>query len=1067
MRPDRVDIIRFATIVLAYFISGYIGLQFPYYGSNVTLIWAPSGIALATLVAWGWRYWPAVLIAALLVNLTTSAPVYTAALIACGNTLAAVLPVILFRRFLGSHDRISFRGIIGMIGFGVVLNPLISSLLGTLVLCLTVIGDFSNYREIWQGWWLGDLVGVTIIGSVVLRLLSHDYHSRDRAFYIELACAGTAAVIASSVVHLIPTISHPEYMFLFVSLPFALWGAIRFGLFGTTIINALISFDLVVFAASGHSAFVNTDLSTALTNMYGYLVAVTLSTLVLAAGMENIAHVNRNTADGRITSEIHRLRTNLAIVVGATGFLLSIAAAGYTYLQIDAARKNQTELFRRAFEASLREELGRATDSLVAVRTLFDVDTSVSHDTFDAMIGPWVKRRPGVAALEWAPRISQKHRQLIEESAIQRGVEDFLISHFVDGKKIVAPIKDAYYPIFYIFPRSGNERAVGFDLSSEPTRRAALEKAQISGEITLTPPLKLVQSGVTNVHALAFLSVPDRRNPDGPPLGFAAGILRLTHMIRRAEQIARLPSDFEIILADLKAEDGLQLIYSNRSASVAMDQIRKQTAIDFNPHVSDFSFGDRDWTIILHNDAGEYGGIFYWQPWAIFIFGATISILLVIYLRSLTRTERRIVDLVYQRTQELDNARRDAEVSMNKALQADRAKSEFIAHMSHEFRSPMTSILGYAQLARDAIDNLEPSETIRGYLVTINSAGQHVLSLIGDVLDLSKIEAGKLVLENTPTDIHGICEEVVSMMMVPARNQNNRIHLQIPTDMPRWVMGDPVRIKQVLTNLVSNAIKFTKFGNIHVVVTSRGITDEHLSFRIEVRDEGIGIPPDKVQSLFEAFTQVDTSTTRRFGGTGLGLAICQKMILAMGGSIDAESTEGEGSVFWFDLNLPLATPTRSNLPDVEDSGSDTPASQGVIGRNLLLVEDIEINRILAQKLLEQQGHIITTASDGQEAIDILTQQDFDAILMDVHMPVMDGIEATRQIREFEDAVKATIPVLALTADTSSDNLTAFREAGMDAHCTKPLDIKAINREIKRLEYRMLAERKEQLTNTRD
>ncbi len=132
-----------------------------------------------------------------------------------------------------------------------------------------------------------------------------------------------------------------------------------------------------------------------------------------------------------------------------------------------------------------------------------------------------------------------------------------------------------------------------------------------------------------------------------------------------------------------------------------------------------------------------------------------------------------------------------------------------------------------------------------------------------------------------------------------------------------------------------------------------------------------------------------------------------------------------------------------------------------------MVEDIEINRILAQKLLEQQGHIITTASDGQEAIDILTQQDFDAILMDVHMPVMDGIEATRQIREFEDAVKATIPVLALTADTSSDNLTAFREAGMDAHCTKPLDIKAINREIKRLEYRMLAERKEQLTNTRD
>ncbi|WP_258548453.1 ATP-binding protein [Thalassospira xiamenensis] len=1070
MRLAPVHIIRFVAIALTYFVFGYAGLQFPFYGSSVTLIWAPSGIALGSLIAWGWRYFPAVFAGALLVNLTTAAPVETAILIAIGNTLAATLSAILIARISGRSPLLTARGIFSLIMIGGLGGPALAALCGTTSLSLTAIGNFDQFATIWRGWWLGDLVGVMVIGPLVLRLIHQKWRSHGFAYYGELAFVCVATTIVSSVVQTTPLIAKPEYLFIFVSLPFVLWGAVRFGLLGAALVNAFIVVDIVVFAALGESTFIHTsNMNIGLENLYSYVIAVSVGTLLLGAGIEKINVITMRTRDGRISSDIHRLRRNLALIVGLTGFSISGLAAWYTFGQIDHAVDVQTEQYRRAFEASLREELGRATDSLIAVRTLFDVHGDVSFHTFNAMIGPWVERRPGVAALEWVPYIERRARGLIEENASLRGVENFEIRNLIDGDMRRSPERDEYFPVFYVFPQSGNENVVGFDLASDEIRNQALQTAIRTGNITLTEPIRMRQSATAEITALAFLNVPNRRNPGNAPLGLAVGVLRLTNMITRAARIARLPSDFEIHLADMDAPEGHQLIYSNRRPEYAITHIVKEITSGYNPKVSTFTFGFRDWTIVLHGPEARLNGLLYWQPWAIFVFGATISILLMVYLRSLTRTEKRIVDLVYQRTSELDNARQEAENAMNQAQQADRAKSEFIAHMSHEFRSPMTSILGYAQLARDAIDKNEPSETIRSYLSTINGAGRHVLSLIGDVLDLSKIEAGKLVLEEVPTDIHAICEEVVSMMMVPARNQDNRLHLDIPADMPRWVIGDPVRIKQVLTNLVSNAIKFTRSGTIHVVVTRQETTNGRMAFRISVRDEGIGIPVDKVRSIFEAFTQVDTSTTRRFGGTGLGLAICQKMILAMGGTIDVESIEGKGSTFWFDLDLPLTdAPKRgSEAEDDRQLGLADPDKPRVMGRKLLLVEDIQINRILAQKLLEQQGHEIVTAANGQEALDQLLEHDFDAVLMDVHMPVMDGIEATRQIREFTDPIKATIPVLALTADTSSDNLAEFRAAGMDAHCTKPLDIKAINHELSRLDYRMLTERKQQLTGTGD
>ena len=684
---------------------------------------------------------------------------------------------------------------------------------------------------------------------------------------------------------------------------------------------------------------------------------------------------------------------------------------------------------------------------------------------------PWLPhgstRRPGVAALEWAPYVERRARALVEETAELRGVENFRIREVVDGVSRVSAERNSYFPVLYVFPRSGNEQRVGFDLASEPARKHALEVALKTGNVTLTQPLASKQTKGSLVSSIAFLAVKNRRDPDGPPLGIAAGVLQITDMIARAARVARIPVDYGLYLADAKIEgkDGL-LFHNSHDAQHVVEEINEELAIPFSPNVSTFTFGYRDWNVVLHRHQGGFNSLMYWQPWAIFVFGSMITILLLIYLRSLNRTEKHIVDLVATRTRELEDARAAAENAMNQAQQADRAKSEFIAHMSHEFRSPMTSILGYTQLASDSLDHSLPTETMRSYLSTIRGAGRHVLSLIGDILDISKIEAGKLLLEEAPLNLHQLCEEVVSMMLVPARARENTLELKIEPDLPRYVMGDPVRLKQVLTNLVSNAIKFTKYGNIQLVAEPIEITDDMVSFRISVRDEGIGIPGNKLDSIFEAFTQADTTTTRRYGGTGLGLTICQRMVQAMGGKIEVESREGSGSLFWFDLTLPRSSEAAlkehdRQPPPPEQTSTETAETSGPGSWNLLLVEDIEINRILAQKLLEQQGHIITTAADGQIALDILANTDFDAVLMDLHMPVLDGIEATRQIRRFEDPVKATIPVLALTADISNDNLESFHETGFDAYCTKPLDIEMINTELARLAPRKLSARQQQ------
>lgn len=366
------------------------------------------------------------------------------------------------------------------------------------------------------------------------------------------------------------------------------------------------------------------------------------------------------------------------------------------------------------------------------------------------------------------------------------------------------------------------------------------------------------------------------------------------------------------------------------------------------------------------------------------------------------------------------------EESAEAARTASKMKTAFLANMSHEIRTPLGAILGFTELLRNKD---VPDEERTQYLETIARNGQMLTKIIDDILDLSKVEAGKLQVEEIEFSLPDLAKEVVSLLEDRAKLKGISIRLDVASTLPERINSDPVRLRQILINIVGNAIKFTTTGGIEISINGAASAGR-IAFEISVADTGIGLSAEQSKNLFQPFTQADSSTTRKFGGTGLGLVLSRRLARALGGDITVKPNSPRGSIFMISFNASADTQRMTPKP------STAPKTQGPLaGLKILAVDDSPDNRMLIEAVLKRTGAAITTAESARMAIELVREENFDAILMDIQMPGMDGYEATKQLRQSG----YLRPIIALTAHAMAEERARSRAAGCDAHLTKPLD----------------------------
>jgi signal transduction histidine kinase/DNA-binding response OmpR family regulator len=415
-------------------------------------------------------------------------------------------------------------------------------------------------------------------------------------------------------------------------------------------------------------------------------------------------------------------------------------------------------------------------------------------------------------------------------------------------------------------------------------------------------------------------------------------------------------------------------------------------------------------------------------------------------LHQIERANAELEEKVRLRTLSLEKLNQELEVERQKAEAANQAKSEFVANISHELRTPMNGILGMAEL----ILNTPLNEKQQQQLQIIYESGKNLLHIINELLDLNKLEAGKMEIEIRSFELMQTVEEVISLLRFRAQEKGLILEIQADKDIPRQIMGDHNRLRQILINLVGNAIKFTHKGSVTVQIKLEQLVDNKAKLRLAVIDTGIGIPADEVANLFGKFHQVDSSISRRYGGTGLGLFISRQLVELMGGKIGVESQVGQGCNFWFTLTLPIVemAPSDGEQREAYPSVPPTPSLLPIVGTQfpntvILLVEDDKINQVVAKMTLEELGCQVEIAQDGQQALQMTASKHYDVVLMDLHMPVMDGYTATQHIRQREQSTFGHQLIIAMTADNIRADANKCSQIGLDDALMKPVSKSAL------------------------
>jgi signal transduction histidine kinase/DNA-binding response OmpR family regulator len=868
-------------------------------------------------------------------------------------------------------------------------------------------------------------------------------------------------------------------------------------------------------------------------------------------------------APNTIPGKLRRPRYFAAVITAVVGTLASIGA--FFAIADSEARLAQLDFIKLAEsrQQTLNADLASAEHLLYTLRAFSDsVDRPITNAEFQEFATSLRLRLTGLRNTGWAPLVTRAERAEFERQARDSGLADYQITEKdVGGNRVPAGDRATYVPILFADPAEVSRQVAGFDLASESVRNSAISHATALRGPAATPPITLI-TGDARDGFMAFIPVYGKSRPgsDAAPAvrGYMLGVFATGAMIESIMAARAQRADLDVYFFDPAKPVGNRFIYWHSALTRSKPAaVPDEASLRAGPHwESTLTIADQRWGAIFA-PATPPDGTGSWQAVVALATGLTITSMIVAYL---------LVSL--RRTRDLENLTASLHQTTKAANAANQAKSAFLANMSHEIRTPMNGIIGM----NDVLLHAGLTEEQRGCAVAVRDSAEALLALINDILDISKLEAEKVELELIDFDLVDTVEAAVGLFGPKAREKGIELAFFIEPAARAGFRGDPTRLRQVLLNLVSNALKFTDRGGISVEVAARPATDGQATrIRFDVTDTGIGMTEQTRARLFAKFTQADSSFTRRFGGTGLGLAISKQLVELMGGTIGAEAAVGGGSRFWFEVPLgPATSPTvaRRALPEklkglrallVDEVATDSrvlarqlgafgmettavtngpqaiaelerawqgarpydlvlidtliaglpadslvreiratptlaetrvvivsstvgagPAGEMVQGVDatlakpvreqplldtfarlfgfaapaappatwpsapttaaplrILVAEDNKINQQLMTLLLRQGGHQVEVVANGEQAVAAATVADFDVVLMDIQMPVLDGVEATRLIRALPGP-RGRVPIIALTAHAMSGAKEEYLAAGMTDYLSKPL-----------------------------
>lgn len=757
------------------------------------------------------------------------------------------------------------------------------------------------------------------------------------------------------------------------------------------------------------------------------------------------------------------------IFVLMVGFALYAASTFYSlkldFREADVRAENNLQ--------KITTVLGRGTarqfEIVRSVGALMDTHEHVTKEQFENFVHGAIDRHPAIRALEWVRRIDSTEREIYEgEASVSMSSRPSIVELDDNGRLVPAANRDEYFPVTYVEPIRGNEPAFQFDIASNPTRRAAIDQARKTGELAITAPIKLVQGSESQSGFLLLMPVFEdntsnlqnddiRLSSKSRLKGLALGVYEANTLVTAAGETK---ANFDLQIFDVSSRAGPSCIHVEErfrescNNPTSLLQSIKQSRV----YESELQVAGRTWLLIGVTDQMPLFTRVSSTTWTILFGGALTVLLLSSYLVSLWRRKVAVEELVKNRTLELQIANRkllqsdqelresnsrlsesmkDSRKALEKAESAMRAKSDFLATMSHEIRTPMNGIsMASSLLAADA----SLAKDKRHLAEIVESSCDVLNTILNDVLDMSKIESGKLILNIEPFSISSLITAIESMWSLPMEEKGISFSVELATEAPQMICGDEGRIRQIIFNLVSNALKFTDQGCIDITISVETKGSHKRILTVEVQDSGIGIDEENLGEIFESFSQEYASTATKYGGSGLGLTISRKLAHQMNGSLEVTSEKGVGSCFTFEALCKSYVrddrETEKETFDVGDPKSNAPINGAL---RILVAEDNRLNQELIRLFFSKLGREIDIVDNGMAAVSACRDEGYDVVFMDIKMPAMDGLTAARRIRE-ELAIDNQPFIVALSANAFDSDVEASIAAGMNKHLAKPIDL---------------------------